>query len=109
MAIPNTTLNQLERDPVVHFGCTYSEIQRSGVMSFIKGFIPVFIAGCFINVSLSILAGFILWLVLCSVTMKKIARTRADKPLFYDIHLLRKKAGRFIKPNIVYQTERNIE
>lgn len=106
MSIPNLPLNQLEREPIVHFGCTYSEIIRCGVSGIFKGFFPGLLAS-FIHISLGILLGFILWLVMTSLIMKKLARTRADKPIFYENHLVTKKRGGFIKPGISYQRERN--
>ncbi len=106
---PIHTLNHLERDPVVWAGCSYAEMVSSAVRWLLICFVPMFISTIiFLPVWVSLPISFVAWLGASWLSLFKLAKLRADKPLFYEIHLVKKKrTAVFIRAGIRYQRERN--
>lgn len=107
---PDLTLSELEREPIVYFGCTWSEIKTCiwrgaavalpvtlGLM--MLGPLPV----------LMLVPGLLLWVGAAYGFTQYIHRHRAGKPLFYEMHRTRVKAvgAPFIRPGQIYQVERH--
>lgn len=107
---PELTLTQLEREPLVHFGCTWSEIKtcvwRGGAMA-----LPItagLMALAPVPPLLLLAPGLLLWLGLAYGCTQHIHRHRAGKPLYYERHRRQAGAARapFIRAGGVYQTQR---
>lgn len=106
-----TLLNQLERDPIVRWGCSWLEIKSAVRKAFLISLIPSVLMGTLFS---SFITKFSIFLVLSLLVTapltvyfcQKLARLRADKPLFYDLHIGKKKRRQFIESK-PYQRERN--
>lgn len=107
---PELTLAQLEREPIVHFGCTWSELKtciwRGGAMALpvtagLMGLAPV-------PPLLLLVPGLLLWLGLAYGCTQHIHRHRAGKPLYYERHRRQVQSARapFIRAGKVYQAQR---
>lgn len=106
---PDVTLNAVSRDPIVFFGCSMAEIQKTAALAFLIVFIPVMIALSFIHFAIGIFGGFISWFLVTRIYLARLAKRRSDRPLFYDQHYAKMKKGVFIKPNENYQRIKNID
>lgn len=107
---PDLTLSELEREAMVYFGCTWSEIKTCiwrgaavalpvtlGLMAL--GPMPV----------LMLVPGLLLWMGAAYGCTQHIHRHRAGKPLFHERHRTRVKAvgAPFIRAGGLYQVERH--
>lgn len=112
---PDSVLTELEREPVIYFGCTWSEITRAlrsallfavvagALVAFVLGLLlpgPAVFAATALIVVLA--TGFRTWRQL-----QKTGRMRAGKPLFYEKHRVQYRTPLFIQPVRRYQRERN--
>ena len=96
------------REPIVYFGCTWTEIKaciwRSAAIS-----LPL--TGGLMAVSsipvLMFVPGLFVWLVLTRMFLNHINRHRAGKPLYYERHKKALWHPAFIRAGLVYQFSRN--
>lgn len=114
---PQQLLTELEREPVIYFGCTWSEIvgqlRKAGFVGLVAAIV---ISAVLVSLSLPFQLVFPIAMVMFIATtlvltryfLKAISSLRAGKPLFYERHVATSKTGRFIQPkHINYQRERN--
>lgn len=106
---PIQTLNHIAKDPVILWGCSMAELRKGGLICFLIVFVPIMILLSFIHVALGFATAFISWAAVSRYHFSRIAKSRSDKPLFYDQHLSKKKRNLFIKPNVKYERIKNIE
>lgn len=110
---PTEGLNMLYRDPIVRWGCSYSEIMRSVTRGALASLVLVFIIMIALPLSGMIKFGVALVIFIISTLgiarflCFKIARSRSNKPPHYDKHTMFIKRGVFAKPGQNYQRERN--
>lgn len=104
MEYPKQILGHLERDPIVFWGCSNAEIMRSTRQSFLAA-IVVLGLGLFIHWVVAVVAAFMVWIGYSYYLMMALSGKRADKPLFYEVHLAKKHV--FTKANTRYQLYRN--
>lgn len=116
---PQQVLTQLEREPIVHFGCTWSEIMGQLRKGMLFGFMSSTVFGVFlallgldfpiIFVSSMILL-VIVTIIVTRLNMHTIAKNRAGKPLYYEKHIGIYRSAAFYQPHrITFQRERNHE
>lgn len=112
---PTAGLHLLARDPIVRWGCSYSEIIGSVTKGAMFSLVPVFLilvglplSGMF-KFGLSFIMFFVVTLGTARYLCHKISKSRSDKPLFYDKHTKDSKTGAFAKANTNYQRERNLK
>ncbi|MCB1713528.1 MAG: DUF3487 family protein [Candidatus Competibacteraceae bacterium] len=105
---PELTLTELEREPIVYFGCTWSEIKgcirRAALIT-----LPLMLALMALApgaVVLWFIPGLLGWLGLSYRLTQYIRKYRAGKPLYYERHRRRAHTPVFIRPQPIYQTER---
>ncbi len=107
---PALTLRELERsEPIVHFGCTWTEIQtciwRAAAIA-----LPLTVTAMAITSIpvLCILPGLGLWVGLAYGLTRWIHAQRAGKPLFYERHRKAVRGWRspFIQHGRIYQCPR---
>ncbi|SUO96669.1 DUF3487 family protein [Suttonella ornithocola] len=112
---PSMILTELEREPIVYFGCTWTEIIRatqSGMMmGAILGLVVGASVGILVNGGIGFLCGFLFLMGSSAViTMRKLGKIRtlrAGRPLFYEKHVLNYRSSKFVQPAKRYQRERN--
>ncbi len=107
---PDLTLSQLERgEPIVHFGCTWSEI-KTCVWRGAAVALPLTAAAMTLTVLpvIILLPGLGLWVGLAYGFTRLIHAQRAGKPLFYERHRKKVRGFRspFIPPGVIYQAQR---
>ncbi len=111
MHYPDTVLSELEREPVVYWGCTWSEIMRAILKGLSISFmvtVVLIIVPTPISKLLLIIPFIGIWIIITRKTLKKISKLRVGKPLFYERHVsLVKKTGVYIDPDRLKQCERN--
>lgn len=112
---PGAILSELEREPVIFWGCTRSEIfsalRRGLLVGVLAATLLTAIAATFLRGSTLIP----LWMVsmlgvtylLTRARLRRIASLRAGRPLFYELHALIYRQPQFIQPAARYQRERN--
>lgn len=113
---PGAILSELEREPVVFWGCTRSEIfsalRRGMLVGVVVASLLTAIAATFVCASVLVP----LWMVSMLLTtylltrsrLYRIASLRAGRPLFYELHALTYKKPPFVQPVERYQRERNL-
>lgn len=111
MKYPEIVLTDLEREPIVYFGCTWSEIVNAITRGFLVA-LPITIVLAIFPLPFSrviaVVPFFGIWLWVTNSTMKKLRTLRAGKPLFYERHIrMVKVKNPFIDPSTMKQTERN--
>ena len=108
---PDDILNLLEREPIVYFGCTWSEIMSAAVSSFIKAFLGTLVLLILplpFNKILLILVLVLVWLFLTSRSMSNLRKLRDGKPLHYEKHhKMMKRFNDFVSLDELKQNERN--
>lgn len=113
---PSMILSQLEREPIVYFGCTWSEIMSAARAGLMMGLLLAITLGIMLSVVVDgpipiVLAMLVLAISSAFITMiklKKINSLRAGKPLFYERHATTaKSSSKFYQPMNLYQRERN--
>jgi hypothetical protein len=107
---PDHTLSQLEREPIVYFGCTWSEIKtclwRGGALAALATL------ACMLFLPLPVfwlVPGLLLWWGLAYGFTQRIHAQRVGKPLYYERHrrAVRARSAPFIPAGRIYQAERN--
>lgn len=105
---PDLTLSDLEREPIVHFGCTWTELKlclgRSAALT-----VPATVGAMALLPSPAWVApGLVGWLGLAYALTRHIHKHRAGKPLYYERHRKAVKApgAPFVKPGQIYQSQR---
>lgn len=114
---PQQLLTELEREPIVYLGCTWTEIisqlyKSAGVSLLIAiclsatfGFLGFQFPTIF---AVFMMAFLILTLVITRAVLKRIAKNRIGKPLFYEKHINTYRSKQFIQPKYIkFQRERN--
>ena len=112
---PGAILSELEREPVVFWGCTRSEIfsalRRGMVIGALAASLLTVIAATFLRgstlVPIWMLSMMGITYLLTRSRLYRIASLRAGRPLFYELHALIYKRPQFIQPAARYQRERN--
>lgn len=100
---PEQTLHQLDREPLVSFGCTWSEIKvalyQSGAVAWLT------LVGLVLWLRSPGVLGLVLvgWLALAYVLLQRIHRFRAGKPLYFERHRKIVRGSVLIKPGRRYQ------
>jgi len=107
---PDHTLSQLEREPIVYWGCTWSEIKKClwrggafAALATLAGMLflplPVF----------WLVPGLLLWWGLAYAMTQMIRAQRVGKPLHYERHCqtVRAYGAPFLSAGRIYQVERN--
>lgn len=104
---PEQTLHQLDREPLVAFGCTWSEIKaalyQSGAVAWLT------LVGLVLWLRSPGVVGLVLvgWLALAFVLLQRIHRFRAGKPLHFERHRKIARGPAVIKPGRLYQYGRH--
>ena len=107
---PDHTLSQLEREPIVYFGCTWSEIKtclwRGGALAAITTALLMMLTPLPV---LWLVPGLLLWWGLAYGFTQRIHAQRVGKPLYYERHrrAVRAPGAPFLRPGLIYQAERN--
>ena len=110
MEKPQTTLTQLEEEPVTAlFGATYTEIIGFLKMAILSTIVVAVILSIFITWEIAAIAGILFGALTFWILGKSKSKKRADKPLYYHKHLKKYKTNKFIQPAKVYQRERTNE
>ena len=111
MHYPDTVLSELEREPIVYWGCTWTEIMRATLKGLSISFmatVVLIILPTPISKLLLIIPFIGIWVIVTRRTLNKISKLRVGKPLFYERHVtLVKKPGLYIDPESLKQCERN--
>ena len=112
---PGAILSELEREPVIFWGCTRSEIfsalRRGMMIGVLTASLLTVTAAAFLRSSTLVP----IWMLSMMGTtylltrgrLRRIASLRAGRPLFYELHALIYKRPQFIQPAVRYQRERN--
>lgn len=111
MNYPDSVLDSLEREPIVYFGCTWSEIVnaviRGALVSVPTTLVLVLLPWPFSRV-IVVIPFFVIWLLVTRFTMSNLRKLRTGKPLFYEKHVMMlKRRNPFVNPVNLKQTERN--
>lgn len=112
---PGAILSELEREPVIFWGCTRSEIfsalRRGMMIGVVTASLLTVIAATFLRFSTLIPIWMLSMMgttyILTRSRLRRIASLRAGRPLFYELHALIYKRPQFIQPAVRYQRERN--
>lgn len=107
---PTLALTHLNRrEPIVYFGCTWTEI-KTGVWRGAAVALPVTAAlmAALSPPVLMIVPGLCLWLVVIRMFLNHINRHRAGKPLFYERHRKEARQAAFIRADTVHQFGRQV-
>ena len=101
-------VNLNRREPIVYFGCTWSEIKasiwRSGAI--VMPLTVVLMAASPVPVVM-LIPGVLGWVALTRLFLGHINRNRAGKPLYYERHKKLSRHPSFIRAGGVYQFARN--
>ncbi|MBK8185636.1 MAG: DUF3487 family protein [Candidatus Competibacteraceae bacterium] len=103
---PDQTLHQLDREPLVYFGCTWTEIKaalhQSGAAAVIV------LVGLVMLLRSPVVLALVLvgWLALAYALLHRIHRFRAGKPLYFERHRKTVSGAAFIKAGRRYQYSR---
>ncbi len=108
---PSLPLTELEREPLVHFGCTWTEIKRC-VRQSAAVTLPLTLLVMFTVPGMAILGmipGLLIWLGLSYLMTRHIQKYRAGKPLYYERHRqkVRSPSAPFVRAGVVYQADRS--
>lgn len=113
---PGSILSEMEREPVIFFGCTWSEVTSALRQGLAVGALVAALAAIGAATLLRIpaviaIAMFTMMAVTFFATrrqLRKIAELRAGRPLFYERHAhTHRNPNSFIQPARRYQRERN--
>lgn len=107
---PTLALTHLNRrEPIVYFGCTWTEI-KTGVWRGAAVALPVTAAlmAALSPPVLMIVPGLCLWLVVTRMFLNHIHRNRAGRPLFYERHRKGVRHPAFIRADTVHQFGRQV-
>lgn len=105
---PNKTLTQLEEEPEAGFmGCTHTEITIAMRKGLFVGIVTTLVLSMLIRWEIAAVAALVIAVVTFIVIAQLSASNRADKPLYYHLHLKIHKSKRMIQPPTQYQIERN--
>ena len=113
---PAAILSELEREPIIFWGCTKTEIFRALRKGLLIGAVTatvVTVAGAILLRPSTLVA---LWMLSMMGTayvyvrrrLYRIASLRAGRPLFYELHAMIYQSSRFVQPATRYQRERNV-
>ena len=104
---PNQTLHQLDREPLVYFDCTWTEIKatlhQSGAATLLASIGLVLLLRSPAVVGLALVG----WLALAYFLLHRIHRFRAGKPLYFERHRKIARGPALIKPGRLYQYGRH--
>ena len=109
---PAAILSELEREPIIFWGCTKTEIFRAlrkGLLIGAATATVVTVAGAILLRPSTLVA---LWMLSMMGTayvyvrrrLYRIASLRAGRPLFYELHAMIYQSSRFIQPATRYQS-----
>ncbi|MBK8168633.1 MAG: DUF3487 family protein [bacterium] len=105
---PDLPLHALEREPIVYFGCTWSEIVTSAWRG---AAIALLVTAALVVLTRSpggLAVGLLVWVGFSYAFMYRLHATRAGKPLHYEVHARAVKRPRapFIRAGLTYQSQR---
>lgn len=109
MPKPDHALHELDREPIVHFGCTWSEIKRCTGKAFVAVLPMTLMALLTLRLApLLCAAGLLAWLGLTRFFIYRIHRNRAGKPLHFEQHqqAIKRLGAPFISAQTLYQSQR---
>lgn len=101
-------VNLNRREPIVYFGCTWTEIKaciwRGAAIA-----LPITVVLMVVSPVpvLMLIPGVLSWLGLTRVFLSHIHRNRAGKPLFYERHKKWSRHPAFIRAGKLYQVARH--
>jgi len=108
---PTLSLSELEREPIVYFGCTWSEIKgcirrAAAIVVPLTLLMMVWVPGMQV---LALVPGMLGWVSLTYLHTQKIRTLRVGKPLYYEIHQqrVRRTAAPYIRADQIYGTQRS--
>ena len=106
---PELTLTHLNRrEPIVHFGCTWTEIKtclwRGAAVALPLTVLLMAVAPVPV---LMVVPGLVGWWALAYGFARHIHRHRAGKPLHYERHRKTARRPPFVRPGTIYQVQRN--
>ena len=101
-------VNLNRREPIVYFGCTWTEIKAS-IWRAASVVLPVTVVLMAVLPApiFMLIPGMLGWVALSRLFMGHINRNRAGKPLFYERHKKLSKHSTFIRAGRMYQFARN--
>lgn len=108
---PDFVLNELEREPIVYFGCTWTEIKnclwRSAALV-----LPLTLALIILAPGMTVLGfvpGLLGWITLAYVYTQRIRKFRVGKPMYYERHRqrVRRPGAPYVRAGEVYQVMRS--
>lgn len=105
---PELALSDLEREPIVHFGCTWTELKRCLYRSAALAGPATLGAMVLLPSPAWVAPGLVGWLGLAYALTRHIHKHRAGKPLYYERHRKAVKAlgAPFVKAGLIYQSQR---
>ena len=114
MHYPDTVLSAIEREPIVYWGCTWSEIVKAttrGVTISLPCTLLIILIPLPVSKIIVVLPFIGIWAFVTRGTLRKISKLRTGKPLFYEKHvtMVRRPNNKFINPTDLKQCERNRE
>lgn len=105
---PSLPLHALEREPIVYFGCTWSEIVTSAWRG---AAIALLVTAALVVLTRSpggLAVGLLVWVGSSYAFMYRQQSTRAGKPLHYEVHVraVKRPGAPFIRAGLIYQSQR---
>ena len=109
MRKPILALNELDREPIVQFGCTWSEIQRCIRQASLVVLPLTLIAMLSLRfAAIWFAVGLLAWLGLTRFLIYTLQRARSGKPLYYEHHrkAIHRLGAPFVRAGQIYQSQR---
>jgi len=105
---PSLPLHALEREPIVYFGCTWSEIVTSAWRGAAGALLVTAALVVLTRSPAGIAVGLLVWVGLSYALMYRLHATRAGKPLHYEVHAraVKRLGAPFIRAGLIYQSQR---
>ena len=105
---PGSILSEMEREPVIFFGCTWSEVTSALRQGLAVGALVAALAAIPAVIAIAMFTMMAVTFFATRRQLRKIAELRAGRPLFYERHAqTHTNSNIFIQPARRYQRERN--
>jgi hypothetical protein len=104
---PDQTLDQLDREPLVYFGCTWTEIKAALYQSGAAAVLALIGLTLWLRSPVVLAIGLVGWLALAYALLRRIHHHRAGKPLYFERHRKTARGAAFIQPGRRYQYSRH--
>jgi len=105
---PDQTLDQLDREPLVYFGCTWTEIKAALYQSGAAAVVALIGLTLWLRSPVVLAIGLVGWLALAYALLRRIHHHRAGKPLYFERHRKIAQGPALIKPGRRYQYGRRL-